>query len=220
MSTRAGAARSWLADHPDGYDALRRDPHFRPLVEVVGPVRLRSRGSSVFASLASSIVHQQLAGAAARTIHGRFVAALGGAVTPQAVLAADPGALRAAGLSGAKLAAVRDLAEKATNGTVPLRGLSRLSDEEVLARLTRVRGIGPWTAEMFLLFHLRRPDVWPVGDLGVRNGWARVHGLAEPLSPRALADAADHLRPWRSAVAWYCWRAVDVLPPPGSATGT
>lgn len=201
--------------HQRGYDALRRDPFFRPVVEAVGPVRLRARRPSVFASLASAIVYQQLAGAAARTIHRRFVDALGGRVTPHGVLAAEPEALRGAGLSRGKLAAILDLAAKATDGTVPLRGLSRLPDAEVAAHLTRVRGIGPWTAEMFLMFHLHRPDVWPVGDLGVRNGWARIHRMDAAPDARGMEGVADHLRPWRSAAAWYCWRVLEI-PTPGA----
>jgi len=197
----------------EGHRALLRDPHFRFLVKQVGPPVLRPPRSSVFSSLAAAIVYQQLAGKAAMTIHGRFVRVLEGRVTPDEVLAADPERLRSAGLSRGKLAAILDLASKATDGTVPLRGLSRLPDAEVVARLTRVRGIGPWTAEMFLMFHLHRPDVWPVGDLGVRNGWARIHGHAAPPDSRELQAAADHLRPWRSAAAWYCWRAVEVLTP-------
>ncbi|HSG47557.1 MAG TPA: hypothetical protein VLA43_07095, partial [Longimicrobiales bacterium] len=189
----------------DAVRVLRRDPHFGPLVKAVGPPVLRKPRESVFASLAAAIVYQQLAGSAAMTIHGRFVAALGGRATPGTVQAADPERLRGAGLSRAKLAAILDLAEKATDGTLRLAGLSRLPDDEVMASLTRVRGIGPWTAEMFLMFHLHRPDVWPVGDLGVRAGWARIHGLQEPLDARGMGGVADHLRPWRSAAAWYCW---------------
>lgn len=196
----------------DAVRALRTDPHFGPVVKAVGPPVLRKPRESVFASLAAAIVYQQLAGAAAMTIHGRFVAVLEGAVTPDRVLAADPEGLRGAGLSRAKLAAILDLAEKAADGTVRLRGLSRLGDAEVVERLTLVRGIGPWTAEMFLMFHLHRPDVWPVGDLGVRAGWARIHGLSEPLDARGMAEVADHLRPWRSAAAWYCWRALEITP--------
>lgn len=199
----------WNAAHR----ALRKDPHFRPLVTEVGPPVLRAPRGSVFASLTAAITYQQLAGKAARTIHGRVVEALGGKVTPETVLATDPEALRGAGLSRAKLAAILDLATKATDGTVKLRGLSRLENDQVVERLTLVKGIGRWTAEMFLMFDLHRPDVWPVGDLGVRNGWARIHGLKEPLDQKAMEEVADHLRPWRSAAAWYCWRAVEVLTP-------
>lgn len=197
----------------EAFEVLGRDPHFGPVVRAVGAPELGPSHGSVFASLVRAVVYQQVAGKAAQTIHGRFVETLGGQVTPEAVLASDPDRLRGAGLSRAKLAAILDLAAKASDGTVPLRGLSRMPDDQVVASLTRVRGIGPWTAEMFLMFHLHRPDVWPVGDLGVRNGWARVHGLSAPLDAREMVGAADHLRPWRSAAAWYCWRAVELLAP-------
>lgn len=198
---------------PDAYPALLKDRWFAPVVERVGPPVLRPSRGSRFASLVAAITCQQLAGVAARTIHGRVVAALGGRVTPEGVLGADPEDLRGAGLSRAKLAAVLDLAEKTSDRTVRLRSLHRLDDEAVVEHLVRVRGIGPWTARMFLMFDLHRPDVWPVGDLGVRNGWARIHGLDR--APRApeLTEAADHLRPWRSAAAWYCWRAVELSTP-------
>lgn len=198
---------------PDATERLREDPAFGPLVERVGPVRLRPPRGTPFQSLAAAIVYQQLAGAAALTIHGRFVAVVGGAVTPESVLAAPEEALRGAGLSRAKLGAIRDLAEKSGSGEVPLDGLEGLENDEVVERLTRVRGIGPWTAEMFLMFDLCRPDVWPVGDLGVRNGLGRVLGRETPPTPSETALIGTGYRPWRSAVAWYCWRAVDVLTP-------
>ena len=194
---------------PEATARLRTDPAFGPLVRRVGPVRLRPPRGTPFASLAAAILYQQLAGAAARTIHRRFVDTLGGEVTPGRVLAASDDALRDAGLSRAKLAAVKDLARKTRSGDVPLDDLAALDDETVVERLTRVRGIGPWTARMYLLFDLRRPDVWPVGDLGVRAGLARVLGLAEAPTPRDTAWIGVGYRPWRSAVAWYCWRATE-----------
>lgn len=193
--------------------ALAADPAFAPVVARVGPIRLRPPHDTHFAALVRSIVFQQLAGRAADTIHRRVVAALGGTVAPDAVEAASDEALRGAGLSANKLAAVRDLAAKVRDGTVPLDDVHRLGDDEVVGRLVTVRGIGRWTAEMFLIFQLRRPDVWPTGDLGVRAGWARLHALDEPPTPRELEPAADHLRPWRSAAAWYCWRAVETTLP-------
>ena len=199
----------------EGTERLRRDPAFGPLVEEVGPVEDLREPATHFQALARSIVFQQLAGKAARTIHGRFVEVLDGDVDPRSVLAADEEALRGAGLSRSKLKAIRDLAGKVVDGTVPLDDVEELSDEELVERLTRVWGIGVWTARMFLMFQLLRPDVWPVGDLGVRSGWARVHGLEEPPDASELAPLADPYRPWRSAVAWYCYRAVDVLPPVG-----
>ncbi len=194
-------------------DRLRNDPAFGSLVDLVGPVLLRPPRGGPFESLAAAIVYQQLAGKAALTIHGRFVEALAGDVRPESVLATPREALRAAGLSGAKARAIRDLAEKALAGDVPLDTLASLPDDRVVETLTRVRGIGPWTAQMYLLFDLQRPDVWPVGDLGVRAGLARVLGMDPPPSPEQTALIGVGYRPWRSAVAWYCWRAVDVITP-------
>jgi DNA-3-methyladenine glycosylase II len=194
---------------------LGRDPVFGPLVEDVGPVRLREPFDTHFAALVRAIVYQQLAGAAAATIHRRFVAALDCDVTPAAVLAAGDDTLRDAGLSANKLAAIRDLAARVVEGVLPLDHLDALTDEEVKARLVTVRGVGPWTADMFLIFQLHRPDVWPTGDLGVRAGWARLHGLTEPPTPRQLEPLGEPYRPWRSAAAWYCWRAVDTITPDG-----
>lgn len=193
---------------PEATERLLEDPAFRPLVEQVGPIRLRPPRGTPFGSLAAAIIYQQLAGRAALTIHARFTAALGGEVRPEAVLAAGD-RLREAGLSRAKLAAIRDLAERTASGELLLDALDRLEDEEVVASLTRVRGIGPWTAQMYLIFDLRRPDVWPTADLGVRAGMGRILGLQSPPSVEALQWIGTGYRPWRSAVAWYCWQAVD-----------
>jgi DNA-3-methyladenine glycosylase II len=195
---------------------VKADPAFRRIVETSPAMEVRPEAGSAFESLLTAIVSQQLAGAAARTIHRRLVAALGGApVAPEAVLAADPVAMRGAGLSGNKLAAIIDLAAKFVDGTVPTHDLDGLSDEEIVARLVTIRGVGRWTAEMFLLFQLRRPDVWPVDDLGVRNGWARIHELEAAPLPKELLGLGDPLRPDRSTAAWYCWRAA--APTPGVA---
>jgi DNA-3-methyladenine glycosylase II len=195
---------------PEATTRLLDDPAFGPLVERVGPVVLRRRGRDAFGALTSAIIYQQLAGRAAQTIHGRFVAALGGDVTAARVLATADEPLRAAGLSAGKLAAIRDLAAKSASGVVDLTGLGALSDADVIAHLVRVRGVGVWTAHMHLLFELQRPDVWPTGDLGVRNGLGRVLGMAAPPSPRETELIGVGSRPWRSAVAWYCWRAVEL----------
>lgn len=196
---------------PEATARLLEDPSFGPLVERVGPVRLRTSRGTPFAALSAAIVYQQLAGGAARTIHGRVVEALDGDVTPERVLEAPEPALRAAGLSAAKLTAIRDLAAKSLSGEVALDDLDMLDDRAVVDRLTRVRGIGPWTAQMHLLFELRRPDIWPTGDLGVRAGLGRVLGLDGPPSVERTEWTGTGYRPWRSAVAWYCWRAVDDL---------
>ena len=192
---------------------VRADPSFRRVIETNPTMELRPEADSAFESLLSAIVFQQLAGAAARSIHGRLVTALGGApVAPESVLAANPETLRAAGLSANKLAAIIDLAAKFVDGTVPTHDLDGLTDDEIVGRLVTVRGVGRWTAEMFLLFQLRRPDVWPVDDLGVRNGWARIHEMAAPPTPKALLLLGEPLSPYRSTAAWYCWRAVAPAP--------
>lgn len=199
----------------EGTERLRDDPVFGPLVEETGPIEDTRGPATHFQRLARAIVYQQLAGKAAQAIHGRFVEALGGDITPRGVLECGESELRGAGLSRNKLRAIRDLAKKIEDGVVPLDELEDLPDDDVVERLTRVWGIGRWTAEMFLMFQLLRPDVWPVGDLGVRNGWARAHGLSEAPPPSELETLADPYRPHRSAVAWYCYRAVEVLPPVG-----
>jgi 3-methyladenine DNA glycosylase/8-oxoguanine DNA glycosylase len=188
-----------------------RDPVFSSLLDRYGPPRLGGRrpAGARFAVLASAICYQQLAGKAASTIHGRFVAAVGGHVTPAAVLATPMELLRGAGLSAAKAAAITDLAQKVTDGRVSLERIGRLSDEEVVDHLVQVRGIGRWTAEMFLLGTLGRLDVWPVGDYGVRAGFAAAWGLSETPAPAVLLDLGEPFRPYRSIVAWYCWQAVD-----------
>jgi DNA-3-methyladenine glycosylase II len=181
------------------------------LVAAAGPPRLRPPEDSHFASLVRAIVYQQLAGRAAAAIHGRLLAALEEEPTPEALLALPPEAFRNAGLSANKTASLRDLAAKVADGTVVLsaRGLARESDDEIVARLSTVRGVGRWTAEMFLIFHLRRLDVWPVGDFGVRKGFGLAWGIPMP-SPRELAPLGDAFRPFRSVAAWYCWRAVEL----------
>ena len=188
-----------------------RDPVIAALLAAHGPPRLSrpAPAASRFAALAESIVYQQLHGRAAATIHGRLVAALGGALTPGAVLAAEESALRGAGLSRSKAAAVVDLADKVDSGAVRLERIGRLPDEEVVAELVQVKGVGRWTAEMFLIFTLGRLDVWPTGDYGVRVGFARAWGLEEVPTPAALAAHGDPFRPYRSVAAWYCWRAVE-----------
>lgn len=188
-----------------------RDPVMAALVAAAGPMRLRKPFDTHFAALVRSIVYQQLAGKAAAAIHGRLVAALDGDVEPGRLLGLTDEELRAAGLSGNKAASLRDLAAKVLDGTVELdpRGLSREPDEEVIQRLSTVRGIGEWTAQMFLLFQLRRLDVWPTGDLGVRRGFGLAWGVPMP-SPKELAALGDHLKPYRSVAAWYCWRACEI----------
>jgi DNA-3-methyladenine glycosylase II len=191
-------------------EVIRRDPVMGAFIRRAGPFRLPRRTGDVFAALAESILYQQLAGAAAAAIHRRFVALFDGALTPQAVVAASEEFLRGVGLSGSKAASIRDLAAKVLDGTVPLSGFGRMSDDDIVERLSRVRGIGRWTAEMFLIFELRRLDVWPVDDYGVRQGWAMIFGHPEPPRPRELLPLGERFRPYRTVAAWYCWRAVHL----------
>jgi DNA-3-methyladenine glycosylase II len=181
------------------------------LIKRTGPIELRDPLEDSFAALVRSIMYQQLAGAAATAIHGRFLKLIKGKLSPKAVLALPDGAMRTAGVSGPKSAAILDLARKIDDGTVPIHDLEGLSDDELVARLVQVRGIGRWTAEMFLIFQLRRLDVWPVEDYGVRKGWALAHGLKEPPKPRVLQDEGERFKPYRTVAAWYCWRAVDTV---------
>jgi DNA-3-methyladenine glycosylase II len=211
MST-APEARSKRVSHVAAAGILAaRDPVLARLIGSAGPIRISRRTGSHFAGLVEAIVYQQLAGAAARAIHGRLVAALHDEVEPEALLALSDETLRGVGLSANKARSLRDLATKVLDGTVILspRGLSRQSDEEVIARLSTVRGIGPWTAQMFLMFRLRRLDVWPVGDFGVRQGYGLAWKVPMPTA-RELEPLGDPYRPYRTIVAWYCWRAVEL----------
>lgn len=179
-------------------------------IEGFGPCTLarhRTPGGA-FGALARAVCYQQLAGAAAGAIHRRFLALYDGHPTPDAVAATPQPVLQAAGLSRPKVASIKDLAAKAVSGQVRLDGWHRRTDDDIVQRLVTVRGIGPWTAQMFLVFELNRPDVWPTGDLGVRVGYGRIHGLAAPPTPDELVELGDAYRPYRTVAAWYCWRAV------------
>ena len=203
-------------DYAPAVSALtRRDPQLRALVRVVGPCTMgwdRTRRPH-FAELARMICYQQLAGRAASVIHGRFAALFDGPPTPDAVLALSMETLRSVGLSGSKAASITDLAEKVDAGLVELDRMNRLSDEQVVRELVLVRGIGEWTAHMFLMFQCGRLDVWPIGDFGVRSGFARLYGLEPMPSPKQLEPAGDPYRPYRSLLAWWCWRAADSTTP-------
>ena len=208
----APKARPRRVSHAEAAGILAtRDPILAGLIAAGGPIRISRRTASHFAALVEAIVYQQLAGAAARAIHGRLVAALNDDVEPEALLALSDETLRAVGLSANKVRSLRDLATKVHDGTVVLspRRVSRRSDEEVIANLSAVRGIGPWTAQMFLMFRLRRLDVWPVGDFGVRQGYGLAWKVPTPTA-RELEPLGDPYRPYRTVVAWYCWRAVEL----------
>jgi DNA-3-methyladenine glycosylase II len=188
-----------------------QDPVIARLLAETGPPRFSRPTESHFATLVRAVVYQQLAGRAAAAIHGRLITVMGGDVQPESLLALSDEDLRAVGLSKAKVASLRDLAAKVLDGTVVLSPprLARESDEEIIARLSTVRGIGRWTAEMFLLFQLRRLDVWPVGDLGVRRGYGLAWQVPTPTA-RELQPLGDPYRPYRSVLAWYCWRAAEL----------
>ena len=194
-----------------------RDPVLADLVARVGPLTYRPRDpDGPFGALVRAIVFQQLAGRAAQAIYGRVRAAVGERLTPEALAATSDSDLRAAGLSGNKLASLRDLSAKVLDGTVTLTRTSRRSDEELIAALTAVRGIGRWTAEMYLMFQLRRLDVWPVDDLGVRQGYGLAWKLDPPPSAKQLLSLGDRFQPYRSVVARYCWAGLPLLRPGGT----
>ena len=162
-----------------------------------------------FRALAQAIAYQQLSGRAAGTIWGRVEATVGDCNDPAAILGAAHQELRAAGLSEAKSRALRDLATKSADGTLDLAGTVRMADTEVVDHLCQVRGIGPWTAQMYLIFDLGRTDVWPTGDLGVRAGWAKATDVVEVPVERGFEDAGRPFAPHRSVMAWWCWREVE-----------
>jgi DNA-3-methyladenine glycosylase II len=203
-----------------GYDSQeavkhlsRADPTMARLIERVGPFNMALRSMhNPFETLARNIIFQQLHGNAATAIHGRVLALFGKpGLDPQDVLDASEESLRGAGLSGAKLVALKDLAAKALDGTVPsLARLKRMTDEEIIERLTEVRGIGRWTVEMLLIFRLGRADVLPTGDFAVRKGFALAYDLKESPRPKELEAYGARWRPYRSVASWYLWRASEL----------
>jgi DNA-3-methyladenine glycosylase II len=203
-----GQASSWA--EAAGILAAR-EPIIERLVALAGPPDPRLPTENHLAALVRAIVYQQLAGRAAAAIHGRLIAATGDELSPERLLALSGEAMRAAGLSAAKTASLRDLAAKILDGTVVLdpAGLAAESDAEIIARLSAVRGIGKWTSEMFLMFQLSRLDVWPTGDLGVRKGFGLAWAIPTPTA-KQLEPLGDPYRPYRSVVAWYCWRAAEL----------
>ncbi len=189
----------------------KRDKAFRPIIALAGPPPLRRRAEAIdrrFPSLVRSITHQLLATSAATTIHGRVVDACGGTVTVHSVIATGPEKLRGAGLNRNKAQAMVDLATEVRDNRLQLANHGRMSDDDIVADVVAVRGIGPWTAHMYLISTMARPDVWPIGDYGVRVGWSLLHGLDETISVGALRDAGERFVGVRTAVSWYCWEAV------------
>jgi 3-methyladenine DNA glycosylase/8-oxoguanine DNA glycosylase len=192
----------------------RADKTLARLIKRVGPCRLRPQTRRPpFQALVRSVTYQQLNGRAAETIFGRLLALFPGRPfpSPEDLLALPDDQLRAAGLSRNKIAALKDIAAKTLAGVVPdARTIRRLSNEEILERLTTVRGVGPWTVEMLLMFTLGREDVLPATDFGVRKGFALTYGLAELPSPKVLLAHGERWRPHRTTASWYLWRAVDL----------
>ena len=170
------------------------------------------RRESNFSSLASSILSQQLSTKAAATIIGRVEEICGGTLQAKKLAEISAAKLRAAGCSNSKARAVKELAIASIENQIPMKNLHRLSDQEIMEHLLPMYGIGKWTVEMFLMFQLERVDVWPVGDLGVRRGWERIHRMRDEITPEALSKLGASYAPYRSHVAWYCWRANEVLP--------
>jgi 3-methyladenine DNA glycosylase/8-oxoguanine DNA glycosylase len=188
---------------------MRRDPRLAVLIKRVGRCRLPDgRGPSPFAALVRAILAQQLSGKAAATIHGRVLELVGGRerLSPASLLAVAPAALRAAGVSRPKISYLRDLAERVEDGRLDLDALEHQGDEDVILAITSVRGLGRWSAEMFLMFRLNRPDVFPVADLGIVKGVQTLLGMRRRPKPRTMLRAAEAWRPYRSVAAWYLWR--------------
>ena len=188
------------------------DPRLKALIAKSRRYKIKpSESVRLFDSLAESIAYQQLSGKAAATIWGRVRALFPGKyLDPRAVVSTPDEKLRGAGLSRSKVAALKDLAAKTIDGTVPtLRAALKMTDEELIERLIAVRGIGRWTVEMLLLFDLGRPDVWPIHDYGVQKGFAKVFGKRKVPTPKQLMKHGEKWRPYRSVAAWYFWRALD-----------
>ena len=187
------------------------DGRFTSVVEKYGPSPIGKRKSKVsnFESLATSILSQQLSTKAADTIINRVTTLAGGSLTPSRIEKLSESKLRSAGCSGAKARAINELAVATLSKEIPMSNLHRLEDEEILSHLLPLFGIGKWTVEMFLIFQLGRPDIWPVGDLGVRRGWEKIHRLKEEIEPKTLLKKGERFAPYRSHVAWYCWRALE-----------
>ena len=210
--------RAFLFDPGEALEHVRAsDASLARVIDAVGPFRMeRKTTSSVFGALAEAIVYQQLNGKAAATIFARICALFPRASngpTPRHILGASDQELRAAGLSRPKLLALRDLAEKTQRRTLPaLAELQDMDDEEIIAALTQVRGIGRWTAEMFLMFRLGRPDVLPVDDYGIRKGFAVAFKKRELPTPEAITKRGERWKPYRTLASWYLWRAAEQAP--------
>jgi DNA-3-methyladenine glycosylase II len=198
-------------------EIIKINPRFENVIErsgfcTIGVTEKAPRvRESNFASLASSILSQQLSTKAAATIIKRVEELCGGSLKAEKIAELKKARLRSVGCSESKARAIRELAQASIDGTVPVKSLHRLTDGEIMKHLLPQFGIGRWTVEMFLMFQLGRQDVWPVGDLGVRRGWERIHKLRNEIEPKKLEKLGAEYSPYRSHLAWYCWRANEVL---------
>lgn len=211
---KAESPKLMSIDYPKARRILaRRDPILRDLMRRHGPCGLAdSQHTDPFQALVHAIISQQLSTKAAATIAARVDALLDGLPMPARVAAVSDAQLRSAGLSGQKVSYLRDLCARIADGSLPLDALDRMPDDEVIAALTRVKGIGRWTAEMFLMFRLHRPDVLPVGDLGIVKAVQRAYRLRTLPSPTRLLRLGESWRPYRSVACWYLWASLDNVP--------
>jgi DNA-3-methyladenine glycosylase II len=188
---------------------LKIDPAFLPAIKNLEPCTfgLTKPKLSQYQSLVRAVIAQQVSTAAAKTITGRLVIKCEGSITPERVGALSVKQLQSVGLTGAKVRTLSELTAAALSGEINFRRFANMSDEEIIQELVPLFGIGRWTVEMFLIFHLGRLDVWPVDDLAVRRGWDNLHGNSEPIKPKELQRLGEQFVGMRSVVAWYCWRA-------------
>jgi len=184
------------------------DPVLGGIIDSVGDYRIEFRNPE-FETLVKSIVYQQLSGRVASVIFGRLAKAAGGRITPENILKLRPARMRAQGLSTQKTAYIRDLARHTRDGRVIFEELGALADHEVIERLTQVKGVGVWTAHMFLIFALRRPNVLPTGDLGIRSAIRKAYGLDDLPKPAEIESLAERWHPYRTVASWYLWRSLD-----------
>ena len=189
----------------------KADPAFKPIIakSPLCTINAKRPTRGHYETLVTSIISQQLSVKAADTIRQRMITLAGGKLTPEAVVRLDATELRAVGVSGAKARAISELTEASLSGAIEFKKFSKLSNEEIAAELTAIWGIGRWTVEMFLMFHLGRLDLWPVGDLAMRRGWEMIHGLKDQIAPKDLDPLGDNFPGRQSIVAWYCWRATE-----------
>jgi DNA-3-methyladenine glycosylase II len=196
-------------------EIAKKNPRFKSIIKLSGPcplgLKTKKPLESNFSTLASSILSQQLSTKAAATIIGRVKNLSGGRISPSGISRISRSDLRQAGCSTAKARALEELAQAARSSKVSMSSLHRLDDEEIREQLLPLFGIGVWTVEMFLMFQLGRQDVWPVGDLGVRRGWEKVHRMRGEIKPAELLKLGEIYSPYRSHLAWYCWRATEIL---------